>query len=99
MQDRPRSGKYRRADRYAPGVSVSTILRDSPSSLPCARTPSVTTKPGLMELTRIFRETNSLARDCCAAFGYLREPLWMVELGRGAKLTQPRYGSPPGKSG
>src|SRR5258708_18794960 len=43
-------------------VRASTCLLNSPSEKPAARTPSVSTMPGLMEFTRMLRGPNSLAR-------------------------------------
>src|SRR5205085_79069 len=43
------------------GVCASTLLRRSPWSKPAARTPSVSTMPGVMALTRILLGTSSFA--------------------------------------
>src|SRR6059058_590691 len=59
------------------GVCASTCLRRSLSAMPAAWTPSVSTMPGLIEFTRIFRGPNSAGIDrtlCRAVNRAVRDP-------------------------
>src|SRR6266513_2467079 len=49
------------------GVWASVVLRQSLSAIPAACTPSVSTMPGLIELTRILRGPSSFASDLVTA--------------------------------